>query len=236
MSATAFGSGPIRSLQGVRGIGAAAELVSRNGLVAYLLVSLSVGGCLELATPRDYTVSFCLLFGLLAVATVTDFHAFKIPNAITYPTIVAALLLAFAADGIPLVWRHPAEWLSPLTLRGSALGLAAGFGVMAIVFAFVGRGAGDVKLAAAVGALVGPAEVLQVIVVAHLLAGLFSLGWIVVVTGPLKLLSYFALWIGSVFWLHRVDAPVWPGPDLASKPVPMAGFFAAGTFLTLGVL
>jgi prepilin peptidase CpaA len=80
------------------------------------------------------------------VATIVDVRTRRIPNELTAAMAVTGLgLAATGMSGVPLL--------------GSAIGLALGFALMLPGHVFGGTGAGDVKLMAAIGAIVGPATV-----------------------------------------------------------------------------
>ena len=83
-----------------------------------------------------------LLILLLVISLTTDLITHKIYNCVTFPAVAMGLLLNILNHGVG-------------GLTGSMLGLAIGFSVFAVVFAFGGVGGGDVKLMAAVGAIGG---------------------------------------------------------------------------------
>jgi prepilin peptidase CpaA len=88
-----------------------------------------------------------LAAGVLA-ATVIDIRTRRIPNELT--AAMAGVGVGFAASGI-----------SGLSLGASLAGFAIGLLLMLPGHALGATGAGDVKLMAAVGALVGPATVVN---------------------------------------------------------------------------
>lgn len=88
-----------------------------------------------------------LMLGVLAVAVITDVRRRRIYNALTVPAMALGLILGGAIDGFSGVL---------LALAGLLLGAA----LFALPVAFLGRGAGDLKLLAALGALGGPGFVL----------------------------------------------------------------------------
>jgi prepilin peptidase CpaA len=109
-------------------------------------------GPLMLAVERGPTVPEGIAFGLLAllcvVAGITDWRAQKIYNWLTYPAILAGLVLWMAVGAI-------AEGGS-----GALSGLVTAFVVMLVaavpavlLFSLGAIGGGDVKLLAAVGAI-----------------------------------------------------------------------------------
>jgi prepilin peptidase CpaA len=87
-----------------------------------------------------------------------------------------AVLLGSAASFDDLRRRHVANWINlsglgvglayhtwhggPAGLAWSACGAAVGFAVFLVFYCLGGMGAGDLKLAAAFGALLGPANIL----------------------------------------------------------------------------
>jgi len=94
-----------------------------------------------------------LLFGVVSAAAGFDLVQERIPNRLTYPA---------AAAGV-LYWGLVGGWAGGLTGPGGAvelgggalLALCAGLLPMLVVFALGGLGGGDVKLAAAIGAIAG---------------------------------------------------------------------------------
>ncbi len=88
-------------------------------------------------------LGFLLLAVVCAgVATIFDFRSRRIPNWLTGSTALGALLLHAALGG-------------PNDLGSALLGAALGFGATLLFFLMGGMGAGDVKLMAAVGAVLG---------------------------------------------------------------------------------
>ncbi len=123
---------------------------------------------------------------VMSTAAVSDLRFHRIPNKLTYPAAAAGLLLHLGANG----------WIG---LKDSLLGLALGFGVLFICYMFGGIGGGDVKLAAALNALVG-FEVTQLgLLYMGLLGGAMALSimiWKGKLFGSLKRMGRFFL---SVF-------------------------------------
>src|SRR5437667_6545439 len=102
------------------------------------------------------------LLALVGYAAFTDLRARRIPNWVT---------LALALSGV-------AQSLTPwglITLKQSLLGLACGFAITFVLYIIGGRGAGDVKLTAGIGAWLGPWPVLWVFMVAAIVSLLSSL-------------------------------------------------------------
>lgn len=103
---------------------------------------------------------------VLAVAVTTDLMWRRIPNWLTGPFLVAG----FAASAWVHGWRG---------LGTSAEGMALGLGVYGILFWLGGMGAGDVKLCAALGAWIGPGQLLIATILTALAGGVMALVWAV---------------------------------------------------------
>jgi prepilin peptidase CpaA len=96
-----------------------------------------------------------------AAAVATDLRSRRIPNAVTLTTAVAGLVLAAAG------------W-SGVSLHASMAGLVVGLVLMLPGHAFGGTGAGDVKLLAAVGTLLGPKRILTAFLYAAIAGGVLA--------------------------------------------------------------
>ena len=93
-------------------------------------------------------IAFVAVF--VAVTAYTDLRKGRIPNYLTVPVAITALIgsLAFRLISTP---GYP----YPTTPGGCLLGFATGFAIFFVPFFFGGGGAGDLKLAAALGACLG---------------------------------------------------------------------------------
>jgi prepilin peptidase CpaA len=140
------------------------------------------------------------LVTVLVVAVVVDLRSSRIPNWLTFP----AMGFALAAH----------TWLNGVqgTLFSLA-GLGAGLGLLLLVYLAGGIGAGDVKLMAAVGAMVGPYGVLSVALLSALAGGLYALGamgyqWGVAAAGQrLVYAAYGAVLVGGTSWTRELQLP-----------------------------
>ena len=99
---------------------------------------------------------------LVLVASVGDLRTRRIPNVLTFGAALAALLFHGVTGGWSGVVSALGGWL---------LGAALFFPI----FALRGMGAGDVKLLAAVGAWLGPAQVVWVALLTSVAGGVLGL-------------------------------------------------------------
>ncbi len=105
------------------------------------------------------TIPLAVVAVATAIALVTDLWKFKVYNGLTLPLLLTGLLFhSFAQNG--------------LRLGFSALGLFCGFTGLIAFYAVGGFGAGDVKLMAGLGAWLGPANTLSLLIVSALVSGL----------------------------------------------------------------
>jgi prepilin peptidase CpaA len=128
-------------------------------------------------------MSILLLVGLAvcALAAIIDLWRGTIPNALTYPVLIAAPLLHF---GLALGQRQP--WFAALGAAGLSLaGLALCSAVPLFMWWKHAIGGGDVKLFAAIGALLGPSVGFEAELYVFVLAALIA---------PAKLAYDGSLW------------------------------------------
>ena len=98
----------------------------------------------------------------LVIATVIDMRTRRIPNALT--AAMSGLGLALAATG-----------LSGISPAAAVVGMAIGFLLMLPGYMLGATGAGDVKLMAAVGAIVGPTLVVSAFLFTAIAGGVLAL-------------------------------------------------------------
>jgi prepilin peptidase CpaA len=98
---------------------------------------------------------------LVLIAAVTDIRGRRIPNWLTLAGIIAGFLLGIVTGGLPGVGR-------------AAGGMFLGFGAYFVLYCLHAMGAGDVKLMAAVGAIVGPSNWIVVLVATALAGGVLA--------------------------------------------------------------
>ncbi len=98
-----------------------------------------------------------LLFGLIFQAAATDLLRRKIFNLPVLIALVGGLVLAYVRGGVGVFTADvlSSEYDQGITLADSVMGLLALFIPFFIAYMTGGMGAGDAKLAAAIGALTG---------------------------------------------------------------------------------
>lgn len=101
---------------------------------------------------------------VLAIATFTDLRARRIPNWLVVPFMAAGIVVSTWLQG----WHG---------LGQSFGGLGLGILLYGFLFWMGGMGAGDVKLAAAIGAWIGPSQLFFALVVTAMAGGIMALGW-----------------------------------------------------------
>jgi len=104
------------------------------------------------------TAQHAVVVALVALACVADIRTRRIPNGLTFGAAIAAVLFHGITAGT--------SGLAP-SVGGWILGAALFFPV----FALRGMGAGDVKLLAAVGAWLGPLQVVSVALITTIAGG-----------------------------------------------------------------
>lgn len=104
---------------------------------------------------------------------------------------------------------------------------------MLLLYTSSSIGAGDVKLAAAIGGFLGASSGIMALVWCFVLAGAFCLGWMVLRVGAVSVVTaIFDKVIGLVCkgWVpHTTNKQL----RFLDKSLPMAGFFTGGVALVL---
>ena len=103
-----------------------------------------------------------LVIGAGIAATVVDIRQRRVPNVLTMGLASMGLVLAMAG-------------VSGVTVGGALGGLALGLALLLPAHVFGATGAGDVKLLAAFGALLGPGGVFDAFLRAAILGGVMAL-------------------------------------------------------------
>ena len=113
-----------------------------------------------------------LVLVLVASAAATDLLWSKIPNWLTYPAFAWALALPIlgggsSTDGFDVTPLVTDSLTYPVVFQGAGVALV----LMMVIFLLAGGGGGDLKLAIVLGALLGPWDLLLVLVWTYVLAG-----------------------------------------------------------------
>lgn len=111
-----------------------------------------------------HAVAWWPTVAVVSVATWTDLRSRRIPNWLVLPFLVAGVGVSAWQNG----WHGVAQSLE---------GLAVGALLFGVLFAMGGMGMGDVKLAAAIGAWIGPSQLLLALVLTGLAGGVMALAW-----------------------------------------------------------
>ena len=167
-----------------------------------------------------HSFSSVVLVLLLACTTVTDLKVRKIYNWASYPACGWGLAINFLPNSISS---------GAIGISASMAGLLGCFALMLVPYALARGGAGDVKLAAAIGSLLGFGDGMLVIAFTYIVAATAIVGWTVMRNGPLTLISAMVQKIGFCCLPHRFAEPNTEQTMLLAKPVPLAGFFAIAT-------
>jgi prepilin peptidase CpaA len=101
---------------------------------------------------------------VLAVATFTDLRSRRIPNWLVLPFMVGGICVSG--------WLH--GWKG---IGDSLAGLGVGALLYGILWFLGGMGMGDLKLCAAIGAWIGPTQLLFALVVTSIAGGVMALCW-----------------------------------------------------------
>ena len=118
-------------------------------------------------------------------------------------------------------------------LKECLAGAASAFAVTLIGYHLSSGGAGDVKLAAVIGALLGFQQGIFAVAYSYVAAALAIIVWSAYSNGPLALVKAAGRTIGS--WLGPFSPFATSSTDTALllKPIPLGPYFAIGTLLVV---
>jgi prepilin peptidase CpaA len=192
------------------------SLRTRRSRLAVLLLAAGCGSCCLVTGLQLFP--WLILLPLLVISTATDLSWRVIPNWLTFGGSLAALTAA------------------GLGLRGAAGFLQAieGLSVLFAITLFIhvlrgGMGAGDVKLAACLGACLGAEQGVTMLLITSVLAGMIPLLQLVLKNVCTLVVGVCMSW-GWV-WPWAVPAGT-TFREVLMRRQPMAGWFAAGTLLS----
>lgn len=101
---------------------------------------------------------------VLSVATFTDLRSRRIPNWLVFPFMAVGIAVSGWSQG----WQGMGQSVAGLALAALVLGFFFWMG---------GMGLGDVKLYVAIGAWIGPSQLMLAMVITALAGGAMALGW-----------------------------------------------------------
>jgi prepilin peptidase CpaA len=158
---------------------------------------------------------------VVAFATVWDVSKRRIPNAITFPAMGAGLLVGSAtAGGWGLLAALGGALLAPCVLMLLRLGKRLGMG--------------DLKLAAAVGALTGPAVGALAMLLATLAGGLLAIAWMLRPgTAAARTVSPFLIGVPILGRTFAAAEPV--ETPVAATTIPYGVAIGIGSLLAVAV-
>jgi len=160
-------------------------------------------------------VSSALLIPLAVIITYYDARYRRIPNAFVLATLISGLTINSLAHG----------WTGLLTSAGGCL---LAFGLMLMLHIFGAMGAGDVKLFAAIGSVVGGSLVLPTFLVVVLTGGVLA------IVSMLRS-GAFVMTMQRVLQIFVGLLPGWEMPRF-SVPPDRKGTIPYGVAITLGSL
>jgi prepilin peptidase CpaA len=170
-------------------------------------------------------ISYAVLAAILLIACITDVRSGRIPNWLVVSGAAAGLALA----GVQFGWRGAGS---------AALGLLCGFTLYFPLYLLRARGAGDVKLLAAVGAVVGLISCVEITALSAVCGGVIALA---VATRKKRLGKTFRNLSFIVHELINLRLPYTANTELdvrhpESVRIPHAIVLASGTvaFLVMG--
>ncbi len=238
----------VRTIAAKRGVASPALLTSKQICWSVALALPLVVGpvwCLAWQSQASWlgTLAGFVLVAVLAAAAVTDLNRHKIYNWATYSALLWALAINLVAtllasgDGTAAAFGR-ADIVGPQLLGGVGIGQCLGGAAVCFVitlfgYRLSGSGAGDVKLATAIGALLGMHQGLFAVAYSYIVAAVAIILWTIYNNGPLALLKAAGRTIGNGL------GPLWPFPPtttdsaLLMRPIPLGPYFAIGTLLVV---
>jgi len=164
-------------------------------------------------------IIYTILTVFILIAAIYDVGTKKIPNWISLTIIVTGLSWNFFS-------------VEGLGFKDSGLGLIVGLLLMMPGHVLGSMGAGDVKLMAAIGSVVGLNQVLDVVLYSYMVMFVIAIIFIIVKGGLFKLLfRYKALIYGLFIGTWAYQKP--DNSEAAGQRLPLAPGIALATFYVL---
>jgi prepilin peptidase CpaA len=127
---------------------------------------MNLSMCGEKEILMQHSIAWWPTLIVLAIATFTDLRSRRIPNWLVLPFMLAGIIVSG--------WLH--GWSG---IGQSFAGLALGAVLLGILHFMGGMGMGDVKLCAAIGAWIGPQQLMFALVITAMAGGIMVLCWAV---------------------------------------------------------
>jgi Flp pilus assembly protein protease CpaA len=180
-------------------------------------------------TPGMFgTIAGMVILLLVLTCAMTDLAERKIFNWATYTAIFWAMGINLTGE---LVGNRPG--LGAVGMTDSLAGAGICLVLMLVAYNLAQGGAGDVKLAVAIGALLGSEVGVLAVAYSYVVAAVCILGWVSWHRGPMELIQALMRKIGDFLFPGFVISVDGEQQALLEKPVPLAGFFAIGTILAM---
>jgi prepilin peptidase CpaA len=161
--------------------------------------------------PGFSVLALVLATWIAVIAAVWDLRWRRIPNVLTIPAVVSGIALHGVQSGRG-------------GLVSSLWGMAIGGGVLLVFYILGGMGAGDVKLMAGIGALVGARLIFPVLVFMGVAGGIMAMGKLIVRYSQVRAT------------LAQVGGDRQPGGGPMKETMPYGVAIAAGTLISLILL
>ena len=160
---------------------------------------------------------------IISIASIVDLFSFRIPNWLTY----SALAVGISHFSITKGYEG---------FLFSLAGAGAGFGLLILPFIIGGTGAGDVKLMAAVGSILGAQGVFMVFILSCILGGAYAL---FLLASKGLLLSTFQRY-GRILWCFIITQKfIYIHPTIEEKALKLrfglAIALGTGSYLVFGL-
>ncbi|MFO1019419.1 MAG: A24 family peptidase [Planctomycetales bacterium] len=191
------------------------------GVISFLLSGCGMHHKL-LSWPGMVLVAFAFGTGI------SDTYRHRLPNWMTYSAALTGLLAGTAVT----LWGA-APWTGTLDLSQSLGGFLACFVAMLLPYRATGGGAGDVKLAAAYGALLGWQGGLSVMVWGYVVCGTILIVRHIFSDQPWLLPASLLRLVGSFILPQVVQKPNEEQRKLLRRDTPLGAAFAMGLLCVL---
>ena len=159
---------------------------------------------------------------ILIIAAISDLRSHRIPNWLTFSTIVAGIVYHTYLKGYQ-------------GFLFSVQGVFLGFAFLMVFYLMGGTGAGDVKLMGAIGGLLGPKGVFTAFLFTALLGGIYAIVLLVLYGGLKDMVKRYGMMFRAFIFTNRmIYIPSENKGEKGNKPVLCYGVvIALGTLLSL---